>query len=106
MDQIFKWYHDYQDVEGVARCVPLDEIKENDWNLNIPRYIEPVIEVETITVAEAIENLKTSLNAAYEAEEKLKELLLANGLCDPTTPVAGERHSPKSLPANSANTRE
>ncbi len=70
----------YQDVEGVARCVPLDEIKENDWNLNIPRYIEPVIEEETITVAEAIENLKTNLNAAYDAEDKLKALLVKSGL--------------------------
>lgn len=80
VDQIFQWCRDYQEVDGVARCVPLDEIKENDWNLNIPRYIEPVIEEETITVAEAIENLKTSLNAAYEAEDKLKTLLKVNGL--------------------------
>ncbi|QDV27366.1 putative type I restriction enzymeP M protein [Aureliella helgolandensis] len=80
VDQIFQWYRDYQDVEGVARCVSLNEIKENDWNLNIPRYIEPVIEEETITVAEAIENLKVSLNAAYEAEDKLKTLLNDAGL--------------------------
>ncbi|TWU24886.1 putative type I restriction enzymeP M protein [Novipirellula galeiformis] len=80
VDQIFEWYRDYKDVEGVARCVPLDEIKENDWNLNIPRYIEPIIEEETITVAEAIRNLKASLDAAYVAEDKLKGLLNNAGL--------------------------
>ena len=80
VDQIFSWYENNEDVEGVARSVSLDEIKENDWNLNIPRYIEPVIEEETITVAEAIANLKTSLNQAYAAEDKLKDLLKENGL--------------------------
>ena len=61
--------------------MPLDEIKENDWNLNIPRYIEPVIEEETISVAEAIENSETSLNAAYTAKDKQKALLIEDGRC-------------------------
>lgn len=80
VDNVYRWYEEHKDVEGVARLVALDEIKENDWNLNIPRYIEPVIEEETITVAEAIANLKTSLDAAYAAEDKLKDLLKENGL--------------------------
>jgi type I restriction enzyme M protein len=80
VDRIHGWYKAHQDVEGVARLVSLDEIKENDWNLNIPRYIEPVIEEESISVGEAIENLKASLNAAYEAEDRLKQLLSERGL--------------------------
>lgn len=82
VDQLFKWYKKGEEVEGVARLVPLTEIEENDWNLNIPRYIEPVIEEETITVAEAIQNLTTSLDAAYAAEDKLKTLLVQNKLMD------------------------
>jgi len=80
VERIFSWYKDAEDVEGVARLVSMDEVKENDWNLNIPRYIEPLIEEETITVSEAIENLKSSLDAAYAAEDKLKDLLRENGL--------------------------
>lgn len=80
VDHIYQWYKSHADVEGVSRLVSLDEIKENDWNLNIPRYIEPVIEEETITVAEAITNLKSSLDAAYVAEDRLKELLVVQGL--------------------------
>jgi len=82
VDQIYKWYADHEDVEGVARMVTLDEIAENDWNLNIPRYVEPVIEEETVTVEEAIANLKESLDAAYAAEDRLKELLKKSGLMD------------------------
>lgn len=58
----------------------LDEIRENDFNLNISRYVEPVVEAETITVEQSLANLKESLNAAYEAEDRLKNLLIKEGL--------------------------
>ena len=41
VERIHGWYRDFQDVEGVARVVTLDEIAANDHNLNIPRYVEP-----------------------------------------------------------------
>jgi type I restriction enzyme M protein len=75
VDHIYQWYSSHKDVAGVARLVPLDEIQQNDWNLNIPRYVEPVVETETLTVAEALANLKTSLDAAYAAEDRLYGLL-------------------------------
>jgi type I restriction enzyme M protein len=78
--RIHQWYAGYKDVEGVCRVVNTDEIRENDYNLNIPRYVEPVIEEETLTVEEAITNLKTSLESAYAAEDRLKELLRKAGL--------------------------
>jgi type I restriction enzyme M protein len=78
--QIHTWYSDFEDVDGVARAVPLDEIAENNYNLNIPRYVEPVIEEENITVEEAIGNLKEILSAAYAAEDRLKALLEKEGL--------------------------
>ena len=80
MSSIHRWYEDYADVEGICRVVTLDEIRENEFNLNIPRYVEPVIEEETITVDQAIANLKESLDAAYAAEDRLKELLEREGL--------------------------
>jgi type I restriction enzyme M protein len=78
--RIHQWYAGYKDVEGVCRVVNTDEIRENDYNLNIPRYVEPVIEEETLTVEEAITNLKNSLESAYAAEDRLKELLRKAGL--------------------------
>jgi type I restriction enzyme M protein len=79
-EQILSWYRAYQDVEGVAQVVTLDEIGDNDWNLNIPRYVEPVIEEETLTIEEAVQNLKLALDGAYAAEDRLKELLREAGL--------------------------
>ena len=79
-EQILAWVRAYEDVEGAARVVPVAEIAENDWNLNIPRYVEPVIEEETLTVSEAVEGLKQALEEAYAAEERLKGLLRERGL--------------------------
>lgn len=80
VQSIHTWYAKYKDVEGVCRVVTLDEIRENDYNLNIPRYVEPIIAEESITVKEAIGNLKESLKTAYAAEDKLKKLLKREGL--------------------------
>ena len=80
IDRIFQWYSDYRDVEGIARLATLDEIAANDYNLNIPRYVEPVIAEETISVGEAIAELQRSLQAAYAAEDRLKALLQREGL--------------------------
>jgi type I restriction enzyme M protein len=74
-EQILDWYQAYDDVEGHVSVVTIDEIEENDWNLNIPRYVEPIIEEETISVEEALANLQSALDEAYIAEDKLKKLL-------------------------------
>src|ERR1035438_737008 len=54
VERIYGWYRDYQDVEGIARVVTLDEIARNDHNLNIPRYVEPKSEQKVVTVEEAM----------------------------------------------------
>jgi len=80
IDQIFAWYRGYVDVPGAAQVVSLDEIAQNDWNLNIPRYVEPVTEETTISIEEAIANLRRALGKAYASEDRLKELLRQSGL--------------------------
>jgi type I restriction enzyme M protein len=80
IERIHKWYTDYKNVNGICRIVVLDEIQENDFILNIPRYVEPIIEEETITVDDAMINLKKSLDEAYAAEDRLVNLLKQTGL--------------------------
>lgn len=80
VEQILMWYRHFVDVVGHVKVVTLAEIAENDWNLNIPRYVEPIIEEENITVAEALDKLQGALENAYASEERLKQLLNQNGL--------------------------
>ncbi len=80
VDRIYAWYKAYADSPGVAKVVSLDEIRANDFNLNIPRHVEPVVAEETVTVEQAVANLKVTLDTAYAAEDRLKELLRKGGL--------------------------
>ncbi len=80
VERIFGWYHGYKDVEGVVRVVTLDEVAANDWNLNIPRYVEPRSVQELLTVEEAMKRLKESVQAAFAAEDKLIAILKGEGL--------------------------
>lgn len=80
-DRIFQLYSDYTDVPGEAKVVNLDDVlAEHDGNLNISLYVEPPQGEKVPTVAEALEALKSSLSAAYAAEDRLAELLRENGL--------------------------
>ena len=75
VERIYIWYRDFKDVEGVARVVTLDDIAANDFNLNIPRYVEPRTEQATLSVDEAMNRLRASVEAAFAAEEKLISIL-------------------------------
>lgn len=78
--RIFGWYHDFKDIEGVARVVTLSDIAANGYNLNIPRYIEPIGSEEFFTVEAAMQRLRHSSEAILAAEEKLIRVLRHEGL--------------------------
>jgi type I restriction enzyme M protein len=80
VERIHGWVRDYTDVEGIARVVTLEEISANDHNLNIPRYVEPKVTTEVLTVEDAMQRLRTSAEAAFAAEDKLIALLQNEGV--------------------------
>jgi type I restriction enzyme M protein len=80
VERIHGWYHAYQDVAGVARVVTLEEIAANDYNLNIPRYVEPQVDQEVLSVDEALQRLQASAAEAFAAEDRLIALLKREGL--------------------------
>jgi type I restriction enzyme M protein len=73
-----KAFHDYSDVDRLARVVPISEITSSDHNLNISRYVHVGEEAEDLDVAEEVEKL-LELQAQRDAAESkmmgfLKEL--------------------------------
>jgi type I restriction enzyme M protein len=60
--------------------VDLQEIAANDYNLNIPRYVEPKVEQEALTVEDAMKRLRESAEAAFAAEQRLVGILKQEGL--------------------------
>ena len=51
-------FHDYKDVEKLARVVPLEEIAANGFNLNISRYVQTGADAEAVDVAAEIVKLQ------------------------------------------------
>ena len=80
VERIHGWYHAYQGVEGVARVVTLEEIAANDYNLNIPRYVEPKVEQEILTVEEAMQGLDWGAVAALYVVGGTSALPLVGGV--------------------------
>jgi type I restriction enzyme M protein len=75
VQQIYDWYHNYQDEENYVKVAAMADLKENDFNLNIPLYVEKIIEDNLPSVEEAMVDLKAAWQASLEAEDKFKQVL-------------------------------
>ena len=51
-----------EEIEGVSRWVPIEEIAENDFRLNIENYVQRPLEEKTITVEEGRKNFRRDLS--------------------------------------------
>lgn len=78
LDQIVKTYSARTEVDKYAHVANFKEIKENDFNLNIPRYVDTFEEEEEIdidAVQKEIDELEKELaEVRVKMAEKLKEI--------------------------------
>ena len=72
-------FHNYASVDKYARIVPLPEIEQNDWNLNISRYVDTSEEEKPIHVAEAVQNLRELERVRVAAEARMNQYLTELG---------------------------
>jgi len=83
IDKIMEAYSKREDVEKYASVVSLDEIKENDYNLNIPRYIDTFEEAEVISLSQVAEEMtKVKEDITKSSNELFKLLKELNGTTD------------------------
>src|SRR5699024_11961146 len=52
IDKIVDTYKKRKDIEKYAHLASFEEIKENDFNLNIPRYVDTFEEKEPVDMAD------------------------------------------------------
>lgn len=75
VQQIYDWYLSFKDVENYVKVVDMKQIIENDYNLNIPLYIEKTIQDDLPSVEEAMFQLKAAWENSQKAEKKFKKIL-------------------------------
>ena len=71
VDQIFEWYAKGENVENYVQLASMEDIIENDFNLNIPLYVEKIIEDNLPSVEDAMSDLKDAWKASQKAEANL-----------------------------------
>lgn len=75
-DEILTWYQGFTDVQDAARVVTLDEIRTEDWTLNISRYVLPPLEKNIPPLPDVIEAFKNALTSCREAEERFAKVMV------------------------------
>lgn len=70
INRIIDTYRNRENIEKYSHKASLAEIKENDYNLNIPRYVDTFEEEEVIPlsqVAEELTEVKEEIQSSYES---------------------------------------
>jgi type I restriction enzyme M protein len=75
LEKIVKAFNEYNDVEKYAKIITTEEIKDNDYNLNISRYVDTNNEEEEIDIPLVIKEINELKNKEIEIESKLNNYL-------------------------------
>ena len=78
--KVVETYRKRQDVEKYAHVASIEEIRENDYNLNIPRYVDTFEEGEEIDLAEVRRQLEQDKAEIAELEAKIADTLKLLGV--------------------------
>lgn len=80
LNKIIETYKNRVDVEKYAHLAPIEEIRENEYNLNIPRYVDTFEEEEEIDLQEVIQQINNDKKEISELEAKIAEQLKLLGV--------------------------
>jgi type I restriction enzyme M protein len=75
IEKVVNAYREYRVIEKYCRPVSLDEIRGNDYNLNITRYIDITEEEEPIDVQAVLKELKEVKKERSNVERKMTRYL-------------------------------
>lgn len=77
--KILKSYRAYEDVERYCRVADMEEIERNDFNLNVPRYVDTTEPEEQIDIGLVLNDLRAIEEGRRDTDNELKEYLQGLG---------------------------
>jgi type I restriction enzyme M protein len=80
IDKIIETYRDRSKVEKYSHCATLQEIRDNDFNLNIPRYVDTFEEEEEIDIQSVMLEIKNLEVKRTELDKEIEGYLKELGL--------------------------
>lgn len=79
MFEIRNWFKNFEDVQDSVRIVSVEEIKSEDWTLNIARYVMPPLQKDVLPLPDAFTAFKDALTRCREAEGRLAKVMVEGG---------------------------
>lgn len=73
IDKIVNTYANREEIEKYSHKATMDEIRENDFNLNIPRYVDTFEEEEPIDLDEVVSELKKINEEMKKVDAEIKK---------------------------------
>ena len=83
IDKIVGTYANREEIEKYSHVASLEEIEENDYNLNIPRYVDTFEEEEPIDLDELVDELEQIEKEIREVDDKIIEYCKELGIRPP-----------------------
>lgn len=80
IEKIVKAYKNYGTIDKYSYVASYEEIKDNDYNLNIPRYVDTFEEEEPVDMEEVKQNIADIKEELIEVEMKMEKYLEELGL--------------------------
>ena len=80
IDRIVSTYEARETVDKYSHVASFDEIKENDFNLNIPRYVDTFEEDELVDIDEVQRNIANIEEELTQVQAQMKKYLEELGL--------------------------
>jgi type I restriction enzyme M protein len=71
IDKIIDTYRNRKEIEKYSHVAPITEIEENDYNLNMPRYVDTFEEEEPIDLKAVSDELKSIEKEMKETDETI-----------------------------------
>jgi len=73
LDKIILTYRDRKEIEKYSHLATMEEIKENDYNLNIPRYVDTFEEEEPVDLEAVVSELEKLESEIKEVDQRIIE---------------------------------
>lgn len=73
IEKIINTYYNREEIDKYSHKASLEEIKENDFNLNIPRYVDTFEEEEPILLEDVVKELKDINEEMKKVDEEIKK---------------------------------
>ena len=75
IDRVLELYHDRKTVDKLSYLASFEDIQANDYNLNIPRYVDTSEEEPEVNLRQLSESIRETNRAIKAGNDALLEML-------------------------------